>query len=140
MLKIKKRAQLFRSWGSIREMLPKGGSLFWENIVSFKDKNIGTDDLISFLKSSFEKDVGNLIDRDNSVGILNSSVSIKKYDELKYFSNPLESELPNSPSLTIHCLYGKYLSLNKGVGKDVEGIEINKTSFLQVKSLHGREY
>jgi phospholipid:diacylglycerol acyltransferase len=55
-----------------------------------------------------------LIDNDHSYGIFSEkNHNDPKFDNLKYFSNPLgifplikESKLPNAPNMKLHCLYG----------------------------------
>jgi phospholipid:diacylglycerol acyltransferase len=47
-----------------------------------------------------------------SSGIATDDLSLPKYDQFKYWTNPLESALPKAPNMKFFCLYG--------IGKPVE--------------------
>lgn len=107
-LSLEQRTQLFRTWGSISEMLPKGNSKLWnQNFINFnilydKEKNVTLDNLTEFLSESTDE---NMKEKLGSFD-LNLHNSFEDKNNPKYWSNPLAVPLPNAPSLKIFCLYG----------------------------------
>jgi len=169
LLSKKELMMMFRSFGSIASMIPKGGNAIWGN-GTYTPENITLSNLLTFKgdnskNSNFKKeknkeDVKKVIscpqdqeDENNKDNILNDIIkseigevnytinealklledlapdymnrvnsfysfgvgynfSDEKYNDPKYWSNPLESPLPKASNMKIYCLYG--------VGKDTE--------------------
>lgn len=68
-----------------------------------------------------------------SVGVAEDPAS-DKYDEPKYWANPLESRLPNAPSMKIFCLYGIGKPVERGytygANEDLDDIEAQSSGKL----------
>ncbi len=105
------RRNLFRSWGSLKSILPKGGNAIWGNstILSFPEStnypNCTSDTMTNFFKLFLPSDEYSHLLENYSFGIAKDP-SNDKYDEPLYWTNPLESALPNAPDLKIVCAYG----------------------------------
>ncbi|KAH3744198.1 Lecithin:cholesterol/phospholipid:diacylglycerol acyltransferase [Pelomyxa schiedti] len=112
------RMQLFRSWGSLGSLLPRGGNTIWGN------EKLSADDPAVILNSTLGKiirydhngsyllmdDLIKWIDTDPVLHHITSrysyGASVTAEDDPHKWSNPLESPLPNANNLTIYCLYG----------------------------------
>eukprot|EP00817_Percolomonadidae_sp_ATCC50343_P002621 CAMPEP_0117423990 /NCGR_PEP_ID=MMETSP0758-20121206/4506_1 /TAXON_ID=63605 /ORGANISM="Percolomonas cosmopolitus, Strain AE-1 (ATCC 50343)" /LENGTH=469 /DNA_ID=CAMNT_0005207515 /DNA_START=561 /DNA_END=1970 /DNA_ORIENTATION=- len=102
------RTNLFRSWGSVRELLPKGSNNLWgEPFVHYQDQKINMEDMVNFFDNVTDDHFTTLIHRDHRYGVQSD------FDELSnakrpasYFSNPMMVQLPKTPNLKIFCLYG----------------------------------
>lgn len=121
------RAELFRTWGSIREMLPKGGNQIWNSNINANsslgdsiiyiegEANITANDIIPFFHKAIPSNTipyfFKALSKDHSFGLA-KEIKEEHLTNQKYWSNPLETQLPNAPNLTIYCLYG--------VGKETE--------------------
>mmetsp|Transcript_29732 Transcript_29732/g.33146 ORF Transcript_29732/g.33146 Transcript_29732/m.33146 type:complete len:629 (-) Transcript_29732:142-2028(-) len=126
----KDRLQIFRSFYSGGSMLPKGGNLVWgdesgapddlegfsvKHFLKFDEdgtaKNLTLDESLEFLWDQLGSPYAELLQNWYSLGVA-KNLSDPKYDNEKYWTNPLESSLPNAPNFKIFCLYG--------VGQDSE--------------------
>ncbi|KAI5147588.1 phospholipid:diacylglycerol acyltransferase [Nematocida ausubeli] len=112
----KSRHELFRTWGSLVYLLPKGGDNIWTakgmkhpDLVSIRkitpmQKSSGGMGDYKFINYkdvlSMVKDVLPSYNKTIHEKILNPQ---KKEDK---WANPLETPLPNAPDLTIYSLYG----------------------------------
>ena len=140
---------MFRSFGSLPSMFPKGGKYFWgsedlpapdgsvNNMISFVDtwsninisdpnfdarcnSSVGTDIQVDFMmrrnlisnKSSsecfkflkqFAPNYASLVEDHYSFGAFYKP---EYRSNERYWTNPLESVLPNAPSMSIYSLYG----------------------------------
>ncbi|CAG8650933.1 22413_t:CDS:10 [Dentiscutata erythropus] len=113
----RERAELFRSWGGLSSMLPKGGEAIWGNATHAPDDIEGLDcsygsmltlrSLIHFLQQHTGSLYNKMLSNNFSYGIITSEDEIlnKTNDHTKW-TNPLESQLPYAPNMKIYCLYG----------------------------------
>jgi len=150
---------LFRSFGSVASMLPKGGDAIWGNTTWIPDKTTGMNKgyMITFGEmpsapinvsegelqaiAKCDKDDATLEMTMNSSSIseiastsytLNQAIDLirkvapfymkkvdefysfgvakdpskKKYDDKRYWANPLETTLPKASKMKLYCLYG----------------------------------
>jgi phospholipid:diacylglycerol acyltransferase len=156
LLSVREIAKLFRSWGSISHMLPKGGDYIWGNHEGASDDIVGSPSFGSMIKfkgskASLPFDSGGELN--DSIGLepflSNSAIaklqyrnftvsecfdllrflaprlmkrvdatysfgfakneanlSSSEYANSRFWSNPLESSLPDAPNLKIYNLYG----------------------------------
>ncbi|KAE8270998.1 hypothetical protein A4X09_0g1314 [Tilletia walkeri] len=127
------RAKLFRSWAGSACMMIKGGETIWGNetwapddidgndhshglIYSFrKDTNLtelsarnstatnATTYLLQHAPSAFQV----MLDSNYSNGFERNEAQLKRNaKDLRKWTNPLEVQLPNAPSMKIFCFYG----------------------------------
>ncbi|CAG8592849.1 4055_t:CDS:10 [Dentiscutata heterogama] len=123
----RERAELFRSWGGLSSMLPKGGEAIWGNATHAPDDIEGLDCSygsmltlrslirkkhtcntgIDFLQQHTGSLYNKMLSNNFSYGIATSEAEIlnKTNDHTKW-TNPLESQLPYAPNMKIYCLYG----------------------------------
>jgi len=76
--------------------------------VRFRDgshRNLTTEAVLDVLRRNSTPPYGANMDRWFSFGLAEDPTD-DRYDDPRYWSNPLESALPRAPNLTIHCLYG----------------------------------
>jgi phospholipid:diacylglycerol acyltransferase len=163
LLSVREISKMFRSWGSIAHMLPKGGVAIWGNhsgaaddlpgkptfgsILKFrrmgsegsmdnvfsatseplKDKDVMLEralpESVLFNISSHNYTVSDSLDllRQLAPSLMNrvdgmysfgyavasADLSSAEYAHPRYWSNPLESSLPDAPSLKVYSLYGR---------------------------------
>ncbi|KIJ51347.1 hypothetical protein M422DRAFT_244525 [Sphaerobolus stellatus SS14] len=127
------RARLFRSWAGSASMWIKGGSTIWGNstwapddpaetlhsygeFVSFRDKhrlhdpqigNLTVEEANSFILEHTPDTFQRMMYTNYSFGIeRNEEQLIKNNQDHTKWSNPLEIQLPNAPSMKIYCAYG----------------------------------
>jgi phospholipid:diacylglycerol acyltransferase len=119
----KERADLFRSWGSMYSMLPRGGDFIWKEISSKLENGRTTHDMVylpdgrnltaesanNLVLSLLPKLQRTLVEDTYNVG---GSIDPPRNQQPKDWTNPMTSTLPNAPSMTIYCFYG--------IGKDTE--------------------
>eukprot|EP01080_Neovahlkampfia_damariscottae_P000324 gene324-6738_t len=125
---IEQRYNLFRSWGSLTHMLPKGDEHIWKYpFINFSEnnlKNITMSNLSEFLK--------NEINDDEYVKYFKKNVNLNldKTNTKKDWSNPLISPLPNAPNLKIYCGYGigKFSENGYYYSKNTSTIDISKSN------------
>ncbi|KAF9650657.1 phospholipid diacylglycerol acyltransferase [Thelephora ganbajun] len=139
----KERARLFRSWVGSASMWVKGGDTIWGNSTHAPDDVDGADhshgELIAFRAKLNDTTVKNMTADNAGTWILehtpttfqkmlatNFSCGIEK-DERKLkandrdhtkWTNPLESRLPDAPSMKFFCVYGH--------GKDTEASRLTR--------------
>nr|CAG8460517.1 7371_t:CDS:10 [Entrophospora candida] len=123
----RERADLFRTWGGLSSMLPKGGEAIWG---------------VKFLHKYTNPIFNNMLARNYSYGISTKKEELEQKDDdkdddkvLKHakWTNPLESQLPNAPDMKIYCLYGwgketerrYYYSHNGGLDFNEDGNKLN---------------
>ncbi|EPZ34601.1 Lecithin:cholesterol/phospholipid:diacylglycerol acyltransferase-like protein [Rozella allomycis CSF55] len=110
------RAEVFRMYGGILGLLPKGGNLLWGDGKSSVDEsiphmiilneetnrqNLTTEQALNLTLSCLPKPSYDRFNRQFSMGY-----DPYAPDEPKYWTNPLESKLPLAPSMKISCFYG----------------------------------
>ncbi|KAI5140442.1 phospholipid:diacylglycerol acyltransferase [Nematocida parisii] len=124
----KNRHELFKTWGSLLHLLPKGGERIW------KRKDSDKLDLVAVRKESKKERIKerkkNCIKEHKFLSYsdifsiikeilpsynkqLHEKIVIPKKKQDKW-SNPLECALPNAPNLTIYSLYGVNKSTESG--------------------------
>ncbi|KAH0543296.1 hypothetical protein FGG08_002359 [Glutinoglossum americanum] len=132
------RTDIFRAMPGISSMLPKGGDAVWGNNTWAPDDRFGQEisygNIINFKESNSTRSEKNLTMRESmdyllessdswykdavlanySHGIAHTERDVEKKNERdpRKWTNPLETRLPNAPSLKIYCFYG--------VGKQTE--------------------
>jgi len=100
------------------------------------------DDSLDFLRSIDPEYMRN-IDALYSYGVAENP-SHPRYDDQKYWSNPLESTLPQAPKLKIYCLYGVGIDTERGYwyqSTDPDQRVSNQVPYMldtSVNSAHGR--
>ncbi|KAI9294337.1 Lecithin:cholesterol acyltransferase [Neoconidiobolus thromboides FSU 785] len=120
------RAELFRSWGGLWSLIPKGGEHIWgnhekaaddiENHVSHGNfllfptqstlgHNFTVDEAIQLLKVAGGEQFTKNLEESYSFGAALNEDQIRN-DDPAAWSNPLETNLPNAPSMKYYCLYG----------------------------------
>ena len=123
------RAKLFRTWGGLASMVPRGGDAVWGDLNSAPDDHYNAsttygkmirfqqnntfltiDDTIALLEKYADSDYLAMLNKEYSFGVAKKKGDLKK--QPKYWSNPLQVALPNARNLSIWCLYG--------VGKETE--------------------
>ena len=114
------RQQLFRSWDGVSAMLPKGGSKVWPGSMISISRNQEKAALIlnscgvplSNLTAPESIQLMRCIAGENYVKRVNEFYSDGISDEpsrlndSRYWSNPLESKLPDAPNMRLISLYG----------------------------------
>jgi len=130
----RERCDLFRTWGGLSSMLPKGGDAVWGNLTHApddrEDANVSYGPMLTFLNqlesiahgdnnglhnhTSFSgvkflqkhtgSPYGDMLDSNYSFGIANPEMADK--DDHTKWANPLESQLPKAPDMKIYCFYG----------------------------------
>jgi phospholipid:diacylglycerol acyltransferase len=140
------RAEIFRAMPGISSMLPIGGDIVWGNstwapddqegqqtsygsFVTFREPggnatasyaNLTAGAALPFLFGETEEWYERMIKRSYSHGVAHNTAEVIENDNVQNkWINPLETRLPNAPSLKIYCFYG--------VGKDTERAYIYKT-------------
>lgn len=151
------RIDIFRNWGGIASMIPKGGNAVWGdsnkapddsdasnfegtygNFIQFLAKdglthsttrlrgdeiqhdipkhksfnNLTLEDTIELMFEETGKKYANKIKSIYSYGLAKSESEMQPNSPATW-SNPLESQLPNAPSLKIYCVYGYGLSTER---------------------------
>jgi phospholipid:diacylglycerol acyltransferase len=127
-------ASMFRSWGGLLSLLPKGGSRVWGTREFSPDDPVGTsashgnllmvrggeeslghnqtlDDVMMLLGSWTDEHFQRRMTADYSFGLATSLHDMEP-DNPRSWTNTLELQLPRAPSMKIYCLYG--------VGKETE--------------------
>ncbi|KAJ1918294.1 phospholipid:diacylglycerol acyltransferase [Mycoemilia scoparia] len=130
------RAKIFRSWGGLPSLLPKGGNAIWgdsegapddilnkkttkptsslgsvirfaANQSSFFQNNLTTDDALKLLDHNLDPLIRNRIRSEYSFGVFHTEKEMKAHkNDRRTWSNPLQSQLPNAPNMRIHSIYG----------------------------------
>lgn len=78
-----------------------------ENGSALAGQNLTVEDALQYLMEKTEPWYSKTIHRSYSHGVAHTAAHIEKnMQESKFWVNPLESRLPNAPSMTIFCLYG----------------------------------
>jgi phospholipid:diacylglycerol acyltransferase len=140
------RAEIFRAMPGISSMLPIGGDIVWGNstwapddqegqqtsfgsFITFREPggnatapyaNLTAGAALPFLFGETEEWYERMIKRSYSHGVAHTTAEVIENDQIQNkWINPLETRLPNAPSLKIYCFYG--------VGKDTERAYIYKT-------------
>lgn len=124
------RAELFRAMPGISSMLPIGGDTIWGdengapddqegqevsfgNFLSFREsgkdasKNLTVGTTLPYLFEQTDDWYGKLVVQNYSHGIAHTKKEVEQnqLDPIKWI-NPLETRLPNAPSMKIFCFYG----------------------------------
>ena len=132
------RANLWRSWGSLHEMVLKGGNAIWPDLrFTLNGTNVTLDELIDFGK----KTVPSFAEYMQTVDI-SSEPPIQPTDLIcpvesnpfscyrKEWGNVLASTLPESETLVIWCVYGTGISTDQASHLlDGEQIKLNSTHY-----------
>lgn len=126
----KERAKLFRNWGGASSMYLKGGNAVWGDLESAPDDlpgatesygpllrfknstraNLTLDGSRNFLTDHTPLAFQNMLAANWSTGMERDSQQIERNQlpkNQRTWSNPLESRLPNAPSMKIYCIYGQ---------------------------------
>eukprot|EP01126_Amoeba_proteus_P043257 TRINITY_DN4740_c0_g1_i1.p1 TRINITY_DN4740_c0_g1~~TRINITY_DN4740_c0_g1_i1.p1 ORF type:complete len:364 (+),score=73.65 TRINITY_DN4740_c0_g1_i1:1524-2615(+) len=123
-----KRLEIFRSWTSIANLLPKGGNVVWgHHNYSYEEDSIHSLNFPLTLNSSginltIEESLDFLFERlsNGEVNHTNLANNLKNWysfgsvlqhvkenvSHSRYWTNPLESPLPHAPKMKIFCFYG----------------------------------
>ena len=113
---LKERTNLFRTWGGLMSLLPKGGSAIWgnHNLIELEwdtthnqKKEFTMDDTHKALEFFLPSESFSLASKYSLSSEIDS-------DDPSKWSNPLESSLPHAPDMKIYCLYG--LGLQTEIG------------------------
>ena len=128
------RRDIFRSWGGVSSIMPRGGDVIWGNstfISDHKDKDVPFGEMVQFsdslsqfknttvgnISTLFKQTMGqetiSMIENNYSLGVA-YDLSDPKYDDPKYWSNPLESSLPEAPNMKMYSVYGIGKSSERG--------------------------
>ncbi|PVU98837.1 hypothetical protein BB559_001228 [Furculomyces boomerangus] len=136
------RTRLFRNWGSVCSMIPKGGNLIWGNANSAPDdiedperseygsngifirfvnkssgeidRNLTLEESISFLKESSHSNFIDRLEKNYNLGIFLSEKEFKdNADDHSTFSNPLTVQLPNAKNMKLYSIYGVGLAAER---------------------------
>ncbi|CAJ1932946.1 unnamed protein product [Cylindrotheca closterium] len=118
----KVRCDLWRSWGSLWHMLPKGSDGFWENIITMTDgEGTGSDDDWDILDK--DTPMHEAVERFGSYSHHPSSRIIDFLARLgggyqsetgkKAWHDASKTPLPKAPNMKIYCLYGVGLQTEK---------------------------
>jgi len=126
------RAEIFRAMPGISSMLPIGGNAVWGDksrapddqegqsfsygsLLNFKvaanwttpERNLTVDDSLAYLFNTTEDWYQDHVKGSYSHGVAHTAAEVKanRNDPRKWI-NPLETSLPNAPSLKIYCFYG----------------------------------
>ncbi|PVV01527.1 hypothetical protein BB560_004049 [Smittium megazygosporum] len=134
-MSLEDRIKLFRNWGSMNSLVPKGGNLIWGDSESAPDdpvsenqperitngiffrlfnqtsgellRNLTLEESVEFLKENSGQKYVNRFEKNYHIGFFKEQ---KEFDEHRSndetFSNPLTFQLPNAPSMKIYNLYG----------------------------------
>ncbi|KAH3759738.1 phospholipid:diacylglycerol acyltransferase [Pelomyxa schiedti] len=119
------RRELFHSWRSLGALMPRGGNAIWGNLTHAPDDSTNglmtNGRMFRFDHNNTYLTMDEVLNLLMSVPILKQSLSKYSFgskfepymeNNPSYWSNPLESPLPNAPDMTVYCLYG--------VGKSTE--------------------
>mmetsp|Transcript_54955 Transcript_54955/g.91339 ORF Transcript_54955/g.91339 Transcript_54955/m.91339 type:complete len:394 (-) Transcript_54955:298-1479(-) len=139
------RTQLFRSWLSLGSMLLRGGDPVWGSVDRYTDpshshlvsflpgKNAGLQNLTVDEAQALLFRIAGQNFEDNVNKLYSFGIKTEHFiDQPKYWSNVLESQLPDSPSTNIYCLYG--------VGKPAERAYYMKESNAREDQEIGRPF
>lgn len=77
----------------------------WAARLELPDHSYTISEWIELMRSRIAPKYMELVDQHYSFGILENA-SDPKYDHHKYWTNPLETILPNAPNTKIYCFYG----------------------------------
>lgn len=118
------RATLFRSWGGLASMLPKGGNAVWgdENGVPDGDdpdymhmlnfagndkQNLTVEDALELLKNTSSSAYKKMLEKNYSFNVARNKKEVCDWRCPHWkWSNALETQLPPAPKMTIWCMYG----------------------------------
>jgi phospholipid:diacylglycerol acyltransferase len=116
------RTNLFRSWGSLSHMLPRGTNEIWKKpIIQYENKNITVESMNQHLKSHLN-DTDYLKYLSDNINIDNKVTNTKRD-----WSNPLLVKLPFAPNMKIHCAHGQGKMTEIGYLYSLETNEMNVT-------------
>ncbi|KAK9767873.1 phospholipid:diacylglycerol acyltransferase [Basidiobolus ranarum] len=123
----RERTELFRTWGGVASMMPKGGNYVWGDessapddiphikhsygpIISFSQgesvtRNLTLEDALELLFKTGDESFKSYFTRLYSLGFSNDNGELKR-DDPTTWANPLDSQLPNAPNMKIYCLHG----------------------------------
>lgn len=118
------RVKLFRTWAGLGSLIPKGGSKIWGNISNAPDDEVFINDIDFNTNGKFFITNDRDLSIEESIDLLFDSMTSNNVNHIKSYSfgivssekdfeinntaswsNPLESQLPNSPNMNIYCLY-----------------------------------
>ncbi|TBT98236.1 phospholipid:diacylglycerol acyltransferase [Hamiltosporidium tvaerminnensis] len=100
------RRELFRGWGSIHSLMPKGGRRFWRNKNVIKIRNgesFDVENVNNVLQQTLNTETYNRI---NKCHRGNYKDNKNQFNKKENWTNPLLNTLPNAPDLTIYSFYG----------------------------------
>lgn len=128
------RAEIFRAMFGISSMLPIGGNAVWGdgtwapddqpgqnrsfgNFITFRDeftsatnphiKNTTVGEALPYIFSQAEDWYSTAVKTNFSHGVAHSAAEVEENMNIPHkWINPLETRLPNAPSLKIYCFYG----------------------------------
>ncbi|KEY64383.1 hypothetical protein S7711_06412 [Stachybotrys chartarum IBT 7711] len=126
------RAELFRAMPGISSMLPIGGNAVWGDLtwapddqpgqvysygsfLNFRvgsnwttpDRNLTMEESMQYLMNTTEDWYQDQIKSSYSHGIAHTTAEIQANEKIpSKWVNPLETRLPNAPSLKVYCFYG----------------------------------
>jgi phospholipid:diacylglycerol acyltransferase len=125
------RTKLFRSWGSLSHMLPRGNSEIWKKpIIQYEHKNITVESMNQHLKH-------HLNDSDYLKFLSdNINIGMEPTNTRKDWSNPLLVKLPMAPSMKIHCAHGNGKMTEIGYLYSSETNEMNVTKSDEKENLN----
>jgi len=137
------RMNLFRSWSSLGSLVPKGGNAIWgdalhgapddlyapdyndDSTVRFghflefvgpnSPENKTVEQAMEFLFQQLNTSHSNIssnLQKWFSLGMARTARDMKQ--QSKHWSNPLESQLPDAPDMTVYCLYGVGKATERG--------------------------
>eukprot|EP00478_Filoreta_tenera_P000781 GABV01000786.1.p2 GENE.GABV01000786.1~~GABV01000786.1.p2 ORF type:complete len:171 (+),score=30.97 GABV01000786.1:277-789(+) len=112
------RRDMLLSWGSIASMLPKGWPA-WdahrESFFTYSDEraNLTTAEAVELALSTIPPEYRESLERWYSWGF-SSDPRREENQHSRFWSNPLETTLPNAPNMTIYCEYGDGIATEMG--------------------------
>uniref|UniRef100_A0A7S1KJ47 Phospholipid:diacylglycerol acyltransferase n=1 Tax=Vitrella brassicaformis TaxID=1169539 RepID=A0A7S1KJ47_9ALVE len=114
------RVRLWRSMGTMRHMIPKGGARVWGHLgeptfmkfPASPELDLPFDDFVGWANSYLDKaaDLNTWLDKDTYVSMPPPDQPLPTFrdasDAIKYWLNPLAAPLPYAPNMKVFCTYG----------------------------------
>ncbi|OBZ69479.1 Phospholipid:diacylglycerol acyltransferase [Grifola frondosa] len=110
----KERQKLFRSWAGSASMWIKGGDAIWGNATFAPDdtsnhslENMTSDTAGTWILEHTPESFQRMMALNYSFEIERDEAQLKRNNlDFRKWTNPLEVQLPNAPSMKMYCVYG----------------------------------
>ncbi|KAJ1677814.1 phospholipid:diacylglycerol acyltransferase, partial [Spiromyces aspiralis] len=162
------RARIFRSWGGLPSLLPKGGNAVWGDLdyapddvvgprrdgadsygamIRFADgkalgfeRNLTAEDALDMLVHTLDPRIRERMLNEYSFGAFTTEADMQQHRlDHRMWTNSLQSQLPRAPDMKIYCIYGVGIETERSYYYErLTGSQIRRSERQQEESI-GRE-